>query len=197
MVTWGWGIVNETQPTARWGAPGVRKEPGVTALNPFNQYSFLLAAGAALLGLAALFFYTGWSRRKAAAWVIVAAALGAAWLGLRPGPGTTQELAEAELVIRSAERPVLVEFYSEYCVACLAAKPTLDTLERELKDDLKVIRLDVGSTAGRELGTQLGLRVTPTFVLFDAAGQEVWRSMGSLDASAVRTALGMPDGPTG
>jgi hypothetical protein len=32
--------------------------------------------------------------------------------------------------------------------------------------------------------------VTPTFILFDIQGHEVWRSLGSLDASAVLSALG-------
>ena len=159
-------------------------------LNPLNQYSFLFLAGAILLGLALLFAWGGLNRRKVAAWLVVGAALGVAWLGLRTGPGEYEQPEQAELVIRAAQRPVLVELYSDYCVACLAARPTLDTLERDLKDDLKIIRLNVASAAGRQLGNQIGLRVTPTFVLFDASGQEVWRSLGSLDDSQVRSALG-------
>jgi thiol-disulfide isomerase/thioredoxin len=85
---------------------------------------------------------------------------------------------------------VLVEFYSDYCTGCLAARPALDALEQELEDHLAVIRLDVASSAGRELGEQLGLRVTPTFILFDAEGREMWRMLGELDAGAVRNALG-------
>lgn len=158
-------------------------------LNPFNQYSFLLIAGGALLALAALLAVSGLNRRKAVAWLTAAAALGAAWLSLRTGESDFREIGQAELVIRAAERPVLVEFYSDYCAGCLAAKPTLDLLERDLKDELQVIRLDVASAAGRELGGQLDLRVTPTFILFDVDGREVWRSLGSLDATAVRAAL--------
>jgi thiol-disulfide isomerase/thioredoxin len=162
----------------------------MSSLNPFNQFSFVLIAGAALLMLAAFIVVSGLNRRKAVAWLVAAAAFGAAWLSLRTGSSDFQEAAQAELVIRTADRPVLVEFYSDYCAGCLAARPTLDTLERELKDDLQVIRLDVASSAGRELGGQLGLRVTPTFILFDIQGHEVWRSLGSLDASAVLSALG-------
>jgi thiol-disulfide isomerase/thioredoxin len=142
------------------------------------------------MGLAALFILSGFNRRKAVTLVVVAAAFGIAWLGLRTGASPFQDAAQAELVIRDARRPVLVEFYSDYCLGCLAAKATLDTLERELEDDLEVIRLDVASVAGRDLGVRLGLRVTPTFILFDAQGRELWRMIGSLDAGAVRNALG-------
>jgi thiol-disulfide isomerase/thioredoxin len=158
-------------------------------LNPLNQYSFLLVAGGALLALALLLGFSGLSRRKVVAWLAAAAAFGVVWLNLRTGTSDYLEAGQAELVIRAAERPVLVEFYSDYCAGCLAAKPTLDILERDLKDRLQVIRLDVASTAGRELGGQLDLRVTPTFILFDVDGREVWRSLGSLDDTAVRAAL--------
>lgn len=161
----------------------------MSALNPFNQYSFLLIAAGGLVLLAAGLALTGLTRRKAGAWLVAAAALAVAWLGLRTGPSEFQAADQAELVIRAAERPVLVEFYSDYCAACLAAKPTLDALERDLKDHLQVIRLDVASAAGRELGEQLDLRVTPTFILFDTAGREIWRSLGSLDGPAVQAAL--------
>lgn len=161
----------------------------MSALNPFNQYSFLLIAAGGLVLLAAGLALTGLTRRKAGAWLVAAAALAVAWLGLRTGPSEFQAADQAELVIRAAERPVLVEFYSDYCAGCLAAKPTLDALERDLKDHLQVIRLDVASAAGRELGEQLDLRVTPTFILFDTAGREIWRSLGSLDGPAVRAAL--------
>lgn len=161
------------------------------ALNPLNQFSFLLVAGLSLAGLLAAFYFTGFSRRKGLALGVVAAAFAVVWLNLRTGTSAIQDAAQAELVIRNARQPVLVEFYSDYCAGCLAARPTLDALERELKGELTVIRLDVASAAGRELGGQLDLRGTPTFILFDSYGREIWRNSGGLDAAEVRAVLGM------
>lgn len=162
----------------------------MSTLNPLNQYSFVIVTVFGLLTLTVFFAMTGFNRRKAATLVVAAAAGLVAWASLRTGSGSAPEAVQAALVVREADRPVLVEFYSDYCVGCLAAKPTLDALERELRHELRVIRLDVASTEGRALGEQLELRVTPTFILFDTNGLEIWRGLGSLDGSAIRAALG-------
>jgi thioredoxin-related protein len=61
-----------------------------------------------------------------------------------------------------------------------------------MRSELKVIRLDVNSEAGRELGARWDATFTPTFILFDGAGREIWRGMGALDPAAVRAALTKP-----
>ena len=38
---------------------------------------------------------------------------------------------------------------------------------------------------------QIGFRFTPTFVLYDESGQEIWRASGSLDAAEVRRQLAL------
>lgn len=61
-----------------------------------------------------------------------------------------------------------------------------------MQGELKVIRLDVNSEAGRALGARWRAGFTPTFILFDGAGREIWRGMGRLDPEAVRAALAKP-----
>ena len=61
-----------------------------------------------------------------------------------------------------------------------------------MQNELKVIRLDVNSEAGRELGARWRAGFTPTFILFDGAGREIWRGLGSLDSATVRAALAKP-----
>ena len=68
----------------------------------------------------------------------------------------------------------------------------MDGLERDLQGELKVIRLDVNSEAGRELGARWRAGFTPTFILFDGAGRETWRTLGALDPGVVRAALPKP-----
>jgi thioredoxin 1 len=159
-------------------------------MNPLNQYSFILIAGLALLAVGGFFWFTGFTGRKSLALAALAVAFIAVWSGLRTGASAFQDAAQAEVVIREARMPVLVEFYSDYCAGCLAARPTLDALEVDLKDELKIIRLDVASPSGQALGAELRLYATPTFIFFDAEGRELWRRIGTLDPAEVRAAVG-------
>jgi len=65
-------------------------------------------------------------------------------------------------------------------------KPIVDGLEQELDGRLRVIRLNVQDPVGKTLAGELGFRMTPTFVYFDAQGMEAWREIGRLDAARVR-----------
>lgn len=65
-------------------------------------------------------------------------------------------------------------------------KPIVDGLEKELAGRLLVIRLNVQDPVGKALAGELGFRMTPTFVFFDAQGAEAWREIGRLDAARVR-----------
>jgi thiol-disulfide isomerase/thioredoxin len=75
-------------------------------------------------------------------------------------------------------------------VACNAIKPVVDRLEEELANNLVVVRVNAQEAAGRAVEERYGVRYTPTFIFFDAQGNEVWHSVGSLDAERVRESVG-------
>ena len=50
--------------------------------------------------------------------------------------------------------------------------------------------MNVQDPVGRKAASRFGLRFTPTFVLFDESGRELWRTMGALDPQMVRQSLG-------
>ncbi len=155
-----------------------------------NRFSYIIVATVVLVGMGVFFARSGFTRTRALALGVAALAFFVAWATLRTGAGTATDLQTATLVLRDAQQPVLVEFYSDYCAGCLAARPAVDSLERELGDQLKVVRLNVASTAGQELAMQLEVENrTPSFVLLDAAGNELWRGFGVFDDAAVRAAL--------
>jgi len=74
-------------------------------------------------------------------------------------------------------------------MGCAAAKPAVDRLEERETDRLKVIRVNVQDPSGRELGERFGMTFTPTFILFDRQGSEIWRTVGMLDSEAVSALL--------
>ena len=68
-------------------------------------------------------------------------------------------------------------------------KPVVDGLEKELAGQLIVLRVDIHTQSGREIANQMGFEFTPTFILFAASGEELWRATGGLDTDRVRQSI--------
>jgi len=147
----------------------------------FNHYSAPIVAALLLAGGLSRVLRRGEKMRH---WLILGGAvvaLGGLWLVFRS-------------VARPAETPLagqslLLEVQSPYCLGCVAIKPAVDRLEKELHGQLVVRRMDIQSAEGRKLASQYGIEATPTFIFFDSSGREQWRSAGQLDAVRVRTSL--------
>lgn len=98
------------------------------------------------------------------------------------------EAAEVQAMIGQGT-PVLLEFQSPYCVVCIALKPTIDALEEEFAGRLIILRINAQEEAGMQLAPVYGFQYTPTFVYFDANGNERWRIIGSFDEAQLRAEL--------
>lgn len=68
-------------------------------------------------------------------------------------------------------------------MACRQARPIVDGLEAEWGDTVQVVRLNIHDAAAADLLQRLGFRFTPTFILFDKSGNEVWRTVGAISAA--------------
>ena len=67
-------------------------------------------------------------------------------------------------LVLEADRPVLVDFWAEWCGPCKAVAPILDELAQEVGESARIVKVNVDSspsTAG-----QFGIRSIPTMVLF-------------------------------
>jgi thioredoxin-related protein len=74
----------------------------------------------------------------------------------------------------------------------MTMKPIVDGIEREFEGRLKVIRLNIQEPVGQLLGRQFHFEFTPTFILFDVAGKELWRTVGAIDPKEVRRSISEP-----
>ena len=54
----------------------------------------------------------------------------------------------------------------------------MDQLEKELENQVNVIRLDVMTEAGRDFREEFSIRVTPGFVLVNDENKELWQFIG-------------------
>lgn len=145
-------------------------------MNILNQYSYPLMALAVMV---VVYFIA--RRQLRQSWPVTVGLQGlvglvfvAGFLLLRPGlTGVTD--ADAALASVGNGRPTFVEFFSQYCSGCLAFNPIVNEIEDTIKDEYNVLRIDIHSSAGRTLRPALGFSFTPEFVLYDSAGNEVWR----------------------
>jgi len=62
----------------------------------------------------------------------------------------------------------------------------VDGLAAEWDDKVVVVEVDIHRKHNKALVERLAVRFTPTFVLLDEEGTEVWRQVGQIDVAAVR-----------
>jgi thioredoxin 1 len=88
-------------------------------------------------------------------------------------PAVTDATFDAE-VLKSGV-PVMVDFFATWCGPCRRLAPVVDELAREYAGKLKVVKLDVDTSA--DVAGQYGITGVPT-LLFFKAGAEAGRLMG-------------------
>lgn len=82
----------------------------------------------------------------------------------------------AEKVLKS-ELPVLVDFYSDSCVACKRLAPVLGDAEDNYEGKINVVK--VNTNFDGELSSEYGVKANPTVILFKN-GEAVDRKIGAI-----------------
>lgn len=149
-----------------------------------------------LLGLAVVVVAVLFWRRPRLPEILAVVGLFGAVIGLyfylRPVQSSLAGEAAAVQALIGQGTPVLLEFQSPYCVACIALKPTIDAIEAEFEGRLIVLRINVQEQVGMQLAPIYRFQFTPTFIFFDGGGAERWRTIGSFDEARLRQDLAQP-----
>ncbi|MCB9913528.1 MAG: thioredoxin [Planctomycetes bacterium] len=104
-----------------------------------------------------------------------------------PTPVTvTLDNFETEVLQRSTEVPVLLDFWATWCGPCKALGPTLEQLERELAGRFVLAKCDVDENP--ELAQAFRIQSVPTVVLL-VEGRPVDAFAGALPAAQIRAFL--------
>jgi thioredoxin 1 len=77
-----------------------------------------------------------------------------------------QEFTDAnfETEVLASDKPVLVDFWAEWCMPCRMLTPTIDAMADEYAGKLKVGKVD--TDANRNISFKYGISAIPTVILF-------------------------------
>ena len=81
-----------------------------------------------------------------------------------------------------SSKPVLVDFWAEWCAPCRMLAPTIDAIAEQFGDSAGVVKVNVDdntSTAQR-----YGIKGIPTLILF-SGGKEVERVVGATSKDSI------------
>jgi thioredoxin 1 len=94
------------------------------------------------------------------------------------GPAAPLHVGSAEAferIVQKADRPVLVDFYADWCGPCRMLAPTIEKLAKEYQGRAIIAKVNVDSLPA--IAGQYGIRGIPAVLVFDK-GQEVQRLVG-------------------
>ncbi len=85
--------------------------------------------------------------------------------------------------IINSNKPVLVDFYADWCGPCKQMPAILKQVKDELKEHVRIIKVDVDRNP--QIATQYQIRSIPTLMIFKD-GEAKWTGMGVRSAQELK-----------
>ena len=85
--------------------------------------------------------------------------------------------------VLESDKCVLVDFWAEWCGPCKAIAPSLEEISEEMKDKLKVVKVNVDENP--TVSQSYSIRSIPALMIFKN-GVKVSEKMGALPKSALQ-----------
>ena len=85
--------------------------------------------------------------------------------------------------VLQSDKPVLVDFWADWCGPCKMIGPSLEELSNEMSDQLSIVKMDI--TENTDVPGKMGVQSIPLMVLFKD-GKPVARKLGAAPKSQLK-----------
>ena len=85
--------------------------------------------------------------------------------------------------VLQSDKPVLVDFWAEWCGPCKMIGPSLEELSDELGDRVTIVKMDIMENT--EVPGQIGVQSIPLMILFKD-GKQVAQKLGAAPKSQLK-----------
>ena len=89
-------------------------------------------------------------------------------------------------------KPVLVDFWAEWCAPCRMIAPTIDAIAEQYAETAEVVKVNVDDNTGTV--QRYGIKGIPTLILF-SGGKEVERVVGATSKDSMSKMIEKHAGP--
>jgi len=100
----------------------------------------------------------------------------------------TESTFEQEVL--SSDKPVIVDFWAEWCGPCHAVSPVLDKIVEERQGEVKLVKVNIDEEQG--LAQRFGVASIPFMVLFKD-GEPAAAAIGAQPKGAIEKQLGLSE----
>jgi thioredoxin 1 len=109
---------------------------------------------------------------------------------MQKGTSMTTAVTEStfDQEVLASDKPVIVDFWAEWCGPCHAVSPVLDRIAEERSNELKLVKVNIDEEPS--IAQRYGIASIPTMILFKG-GEPAAFAIGAQPKQALERSLGL------